>query len=423
MPVRFIDEPTGKVRFLDEPIEKPKFDPLRGALNQPAIDIATQGREKLNNDLKGAFNTASFGIPRELIKHTTGNDIGEGSGIGQAAGLLIPGAGIAKGVSKIAPLAGKGIMKAAGRGALTGAITSQAITPEKGFFDIGERKQNAAVGATVGAIAEPAVPAIAKGIGNTFNSIRKAPKFISEMKAGVSNVTKNELPFVEKMASEFKSAERGLGKTFGSQLDDLVNKNPQNLGSAGEAIANTKEAMVLNPSLKSLINSKDTPTVHRLLQNPDIAENMTAKEMQNVINELSSQTTQRKLQGMGIRPNDNPFMGIINDFRDSQLSAFPEMGPIRQQFRTGKAAAKNLKPYFQEKALPRTIRGKMDENVILMRDAERLLPEDVFRQLRGAQNASKITSMGKTIGKEALTKLVPFGALGYALAKLSGRSQ
>lgn len=264
-----------------------------------------------------------------------------------------------------------------------------------------------------GTIGRSAIKGVAKG---ATAPIRNLPS-----PGDLMNVTKNELPFIERMSGEFKSAERGLGQTFGKQLDDLSNANPERFVNAGEALANLQESMALSPHLKSLVNETDTPLIARYLANPNIAENVSLREMQNAINELTSQTTIRKLQGLGVRPNDNPFMGVINDFKDAQLSAFPEMSGVRKEFRTGKEAAKTLRPKFQERSMSRALKTGFDENPVLKRDLERLLPKKVVGELYGATKAKRTIGLGKEVFKRTATSAIPIGGIGYLLSRLMGK--
>ena len=204
------------------------------------------------------------------------------------------------------------------------------------------------------------------------------------------------------MRNEFFKVKKEASANFGDQLDQLANANPTKRVSIRNSIDLINEDILLDPKVRTAANR--VPEIKAMLQNPKLADNITLRESQNIINRLTSRVSKTKLQGNNVRPDDIPLLDLIDDIRMDQLDAFPQMQGVRQQY------AQVIGRYneVRNKIKVGRLLGNIERNfgdAEIQKVVKELLPEDVISEMGGFRTAIKFLKfapwvVGAGIAKE-----------------------
>lgn len=149
---------------------------------------------------------------------------------------------------------------------------------------------------------------------------------------------KPKVNVLKQIRSSFQQIPVDARKSFADDLIKLNNEkimagqNPSiSLKSMVDSIQGDMAMEELKPAVERVINS--VPKLQQILKNPQLAENLTLKESQDLLNDVKSTLSQSKLAGSGNRPTDIPiYNDLINEITDAQLSVHPEFAKTKQVF-------------------------------------------------------------------------------------------
>ncbi len=162
-----------------------------------------------------------------------------------------------------------------------------------------------------------AVGGVAKFGGNMVRTMAKESPFIRQISEMVRK------PFVE------------TGKKLGEAIDkyDMASESAEFAGkeastvkkvSLEDTLNKVMEDMVDNPAIQSAVNR--SPSLKKLIANPELAKDVTLRQSQNIINELKGTAAiQSKLAGNSkYMPLDRDVVDLTNLIRADQLDVFPQ---------------------------------------------------------------------------------------------------
>lgn len=376
------------------------FDIAKGQLGE--IDPASQA---MGEGFLGAANTAAFGIPKWLAKKglgTVGLELPEPKSptaemVGSGVGMVGNAAAIGRGLSKAVPaLAGHGLRRSIARGTIEGGLAGGLQTPESGITDLKARGDQAKIGALVGGVAEP----LAMGVGNVLNATVGKTKFAKQIRGDVYG------------------SKKAAGRAFDESLQQATLNNPDVLADLSEPANKLRMLRTFNPEIDAFVNYH--PNIKAIVDNPDLARQLNAKQAQDIINTMNSKMSQTKLGGNNVRPQDIPFMEVVDDMKVAQADAYPEMLDARKAYSKNREAFKTVRPDLSKRSMEKRISegfttGEVGE------EFKNLLPSETFRKLKGAQVAGKVvkalTGPGALIGSGVA---VGGAAIAKALSRLRG---
>lgn len=161
---------------------------------------------------------------------------------------------------------------------------------------------------------------------------------------GIGTVAKNVKNVVQesKFVDNFSNAIiGGLKKSkieFGAKLDELAKSNPDKVIDLSETVASLQHEASFSPKIQSLL--RRIPILNNMVENPNLAQKLTVKEVQELKNLVNSSISPGKLKGrVSYTVEDLPLLELENKLADEQLKAFPEMEQVRQKY------ASKLKAY------------------------------------------------------------------------------
>ncbi len=147
----------------------------------------------------------------------------------------------------------------------------------------------------------------------------------------VLNATIREVPFLNKFRGLLFRAKNQAAERFGQQIDELSKANPDRTVSLRDAVENIKQEAAYEPKLNSIISR--SPMLKNIVENPEVADNLTLQQSQAILNDIKSKIPLGKLNGnTPSRPDDMPIYDLIDDIRGSQLEAFPEMAEVKKEY-------------------------------------------------------------------------------------------
>lgn len=225
-----------------------------------------------------------------------------------------------------------------------------------------------------------------------------------KMVRGISNIQKAKNPgqFAEKVQSVAGGQLKAAGKKFEKQLELLSAANPDKKVSIRNAVLNAIDESVENRKVKT--------AVRELFEKPDLVDEVTLPQAQEIINKVQSKIAKSKLGGVGIRPDDLPLMDFVAELRDAQLSAFPDMKQVRAEYGKTLNNWKVIKGLFKEGRLIKNVKENFGDAQIQQR-VNQFLPENIIREMGGFRSAANflqnIGLLGEGFGAEAKKSGIP----------------
>ena len=273
-----------------------------------------------------ALNQMLFNTPRALLKKGgydyaeaetgIGNVLAKGAGI---AGALTPFTGLEGVAARIPGLAGKGAMKAAGRGALAGAVQGFAYAPEteKGLTDWKTRGKQAGIGAVLGGV----VGGTAERIGHWVKVGKKMKK-----RSGTTTKTRLKQRRINVDAQKIDDAKRvqRIDEATGL-LDDNIKdfKNNVSLQQAQGKIPQTETAFkAWSKNLSEVYEAG----IDEVSDNIGMMKGSDAAEyFDDLMSELSGTTEFKDTMAM------KRISGFVDDLRGKKNVSFKDINGMRKQ--------------------------------------------------------------------------------------------
>ena len=260
---------------------------------------------------------------------------------------------------------------------------------------------------------------------------KDAAKKSKQAKIAISNATENIVKFDSKVRAELLGTRVRAGNEFGKSLEALQASQPKqvvDLTSAvkglGVEINEAGELVASNPKLlsdvRNVLGRSGNKTLQKVIQSPELAQNMTLEESQQVIQSIKKipSLASKLKQGKFAQYSDTdiPILQFIEDVRDAQLSAFPEFSKTLGAYRETMHKFRAIMPYFKESNLITNISSDFGGKPVIKQFVKELLPKEIVgemnsvRKVRGAIQASKIAA------KTAAITAVGGGVAGGAFA-------
>ena len=327
-----IEQPTGRVKYLDEeqPITEtkpvkvgiPRYAQVEQEISQrrnPFEVLLEEGRTKQNiyeHPLSTIMQPLVFGmkaldIPRRMIESPIAS-----AGLAAQRGELFT------------PQAGKEIIQGftGERVAELGDIPYAAGVPRPISSTIGLLSM-------MGLMSPKATLKSAKRLAT--QPVSMAKEAIGEIKGGVQAVRQRIFPakglatketrFAEKVRTSVYDAKHDAVEKFGVDIDNLAKANPNKSVSLRNAVDRLKtEWNDLTPEAQRVFSK--VPKFKDMLNNPDLANNVTLKDTQDIINYFNTKVPKTiKYQHLDI-------LDTLDDIRTSQLDAFEGMEEVRANY-------------------------------------------------------------------------------------------
>lgn len=233
------------------------------------------------------------------------------------AGRTAKGAGVAEGIAS-----------GAGLGALQGAEK-----PE-------DRLWNAGLGAATGGL---------------VNGLARAPKNIHRATMGAAD-------FEEKVQNAAGEAWQGADQRFGSDIIQMGLKNPQSKANLRTVFSDMAVAAPNSPALQAVI--KESPLLKQMFDSPALAEKLTPREAQNVLNEFKARIPKQVLKGRNVDYADRPLLTAIDDMKDAMAKAFPEMNEARARIAAVRSNYDKVSSGLQNSAVENTLDNNFNSAII-----------------------------------------------------------
>lgn len=337
----------------------------------------------------GAFQSASFGYGLPLAKMAGGEDLpilqppqtpGEKAArfAGGVAGAVIPGL---VGFSQ-APFKVVGALRKIALGTGRGLITGAAFNPsEKEITGLKERIPGAVAGAGLGA----ALPLL----GAAYQKIAKFPT----TRVGQSQI-------IQKVDDDMYYAYKKMIQKYGETLDEQFIKYPNQKANITEVVADIVDDMsfeTVNPGVKRAVNS--SPALKKIVDKFKAgitrdAENLTARDVQNILNELG--VNQDKQLGR-VMAKDLPRYNLYNKLKGEMVNTFEEMAPMRQEYAEFKDAYDAVRKMRNSVNFLDNTR-KHWNNPLVRDNLDFILTKEGIKELGGYKNAANALSVLKWVG-------------------------
>jgi len=312
--------------------------------------------------------------------------------VGGVVGALQGGAGLTKafGLGKTGDTVGKTMLKA-------GALSATYADTEKPF--------------------DPMQKAIQFGLGAASAGMFKLAEGATK---SINKATKGASEFLRKVRGSVFSRKREIVDKFGADLDNLANAKPEQMVSiknsleklSAEINGGTFGEVVIPPNPKIASIVKRSPTLNKFINNPEIADNISLRDSQAIINELRNKLPAIKKQGFNVNSDDIPLFDLIDDIRYDQLTAFPEMQQVRQSYAKMISNYNLIKYKIREGSLKRQLINDFGDPE--MKEAfDSLISKDVMKEVK---NFKRTHQMLKILGIAAKTGAV--AGVGGAAAKV-----
>ena len=372
---------------------------------------AAQGRllsdnpfeQTMGNILESAGNTASYGIPRAMMKQVLESS---GSGLkypemdknsdiaGQIIGLISPAKTAQAIAAKVPGLAGRTVVQNIGRGVVEGAYVGFTESPEE-FLNISQRIKQASLGGAIGGVAVP----VSKGVEN------------------MGRVAITAKGFAQKVRNSLFESKKAIGDTFETQLDELVEKNPSKVINLQESFDKLKSLATENSRVVADFKSGakkaglDMELIEGFIKNPESAAQMTlnqAREIKQAVSKVPSiAANYKKGKFANFSDTDIDLIDFADDVKSKTLSMFPEMESINKTFSDKLYKYNLVKDKFKVGKLLDNIEKNFGDKEV-QGVIKELLPKEVIQEMGGYRGAAKFL---KTMGWVAAS-----GATGATLA-------
>ena len=355
---------TNKPDFIDAlsgGIEKiPADRPYARATYQTAKDIATIPahffNQRLLNYPRAILNKFGVGFPE--AESDTGKILSKGAGV---VGGVQSGAAL---VQKFGLQSAKGAVKTALK---SGGLAASYADTEKPF-DVKQNMAEFGGGALFGGVA--------KAGQNIFQSINRAtsgaPAFARRVREG----------FVNKKIESMKK--------FGADLDKYTEQFPDRSISLSEIMKEAQATSPYDQKLNSFI--KGNEQLKKLVDNPQLANNMPVKEVQTLLNKINP-----KIQGK-YGADFLEVKDFVHDIKAAQLDAFPEMAQTREMYAKVAEPYRIIKSKIREGALLQNLANKFGDPELNAR-AESLMTKELKAEVANYRRTRKLlTAAGLTAG-------------------------
>ncbi len=343
-------------------------------------------RERIAPAVEGA-STLAFGIPKAAMQYQVNK---ETPGAKQAYEAMYPeqrttsgkalraGAEIAGffggGSGRLAASAGRKVGGKILKGATEGAVAggTQVTGAEDSFGGQALRQAGQAVG---GAAVGAAMPVVK----NIFTALHRA--------------TKGQVPFAGRVREAFINKKVEAIKGFGDDLERYTKQYPDRSISLSEIMKEAQATSPYDQKLNSFIKSNEQ--LRKLVDNPELANNMPIGEVQTLLNKINP-----KIQGK----YGSDFLEVkdfIHDIKAAQLDAFPEMAQTKEAYAKIAEPYRLIKSKIKEGSLLKNLANKFGDPELNAR-AESLMGSDIKAEVDSYRKTKKMLGamgiMGKTAG-------------------------
>jgi hypothetical protein len=278
--------------------------------------------------------------------------------------------------SNVAGFTANPLIRMGGEAALAGNATkAAALGGIAGALSASETNQGRVVNTLAGA-----------GLGAAGAGISKAGQALKQ-----AGTEAGQVKFAEGIRSKLFEAKEGATKKFGKALEGLSQKHPEKMVSLRNVVDQARAESVYEPNLNSAINR--IPALKTLVENPELANNVTLKEAQHIINNLNTKLPRQ------IGFNDIPVADLRTDIRAAQLEAFPEMSKVRGDYAAIKKNYDLIKGRIKEGGLVNSLKTKFgdpEKNTAFKKlvDKDTVKAVDSFRRSSKALRASGLGAKG-----------------------------
>ena len=296
------------------------------------------------------------------------------------------------------------------------------LGPQKNFGDVYQKaglSEGQASAAGLATMLGLTAPDALVGAGKLGVGLAKGGKnLVSEGVNFLKSGTKRRLDFLNEVRSGIQAVPTKARQSFANDLIRLNNEkvamgqNPSiNLRNMVDDLITNKASGEMEPAVKEAINR--VPKLSKIIKNPDLAENLTLKESQDLLNDVKAQLSQSKLSGVGNRSTDIPlYDDIVNEITDAQLSIHPELAPIKKAYGEVMNNYRLIRNKIKPGALDKNVSNKFGD-VEINNAVESLLSNqpNLINKINKTRRLGKLKSVGvkATIGGVALEEAVRRG--------------
>lgn len=285
----------------------------------------------------------------------------------------------------------------------------------KSVVDLGKIGLKGAVGGAK--LAKTAVTKPIEAMGAVARGIRSIPQ-----------TTRQGFPA---FGQKVRSAYSDISKTLMGEFDDAMTKleatQPNTTINIRNVIERAKLIAQEDPAVARRLDSavrrafpKGDVTLAELLNNPDLANQVTLRQSQQVIASLKAvPSLPGKLakQGSSYTDIDMELLDMAKDIRHAQLEAFPQFKESVSKYASVSDALRKTKKFFTERSLEGSVKGgfgSAEEEKIV----GEILPNNVMQAIKDARLGQSIKHGAGVVGKTA----VPVGVGGALLKLLFGQA-
>lgn len=217
--------------------------------------------------------------------------------------------------------------------------------------------------------------------------------------------------FAKSLQKEFVGIKKAASAKWGDDVAKLSEQNPDKTISLRNVIDNINASMVeMSPEAKNVFQK--TPLLSNMLKNPEIADKVSLREAQDIINYINTKVPRE------IKANSIDIIETLSDIKASQLEAFPEMADVRAAYARVAEPWKNIKNNFRFNKTLNSVYTDFGgaEGEAAVRS---IFPKETIDAMGGYKNAVKVTKALKNAAGYFATAatLGVGGKAGYELIK------
>lgn len=394
------EQPQQKLKQPFEGILPEKFELIKGLTpevnpRQMAEDISSVpahfANQLLYNNPRGIAKKLGYEYPE--AEDPTLNVMSKAAGV---AGATVGGGGLLKafGLMKKGQQATTLAQKAAQGGkAVAAGATGGAIYSPEDVTDVGARATQAGFGAA-------AVPV---GFG-----VKKAGQSIFQ---SINRATSGAPAFARRVREGFVNKKIESMKKFGADLDKYTEQFPDRSISLSEIMKEAQATSPYDQKLNSFI--KGNEQLRKLVDNPELANNMPVKEVQALLNKINPKI-QGKYGGDFLEVKD-----FVHDIKAAQLDAFPEMAQTREMYAKVAEPYRIIKSKIREGALLQNLANKFGDPELNAR-AESLMTKELKAEVANYRRTKNLLNTFG-LGKQDLIRYGIAGGAGFGASRLMGK--
>lgn len=181
---------------------------------------------------------------------------------------------------------------------------------------------------------------------------------------------------------------------FGEGIDNLARANPDKSVSLRNVVDGIKSNMEeMAPEARSVL--RKTPILKDLLEKPELANNVSLKDTQDIINYINTKVPRN------IKANHLDILDTLNDTRAAQLEAFPEMSVVRAKYGEFKNAFDTIKNKLKKGSLVDNM-AKDFGDIEIQKEIRKVFNEDMLKEVKKFQQSKKILKATGIISDYAL---------------------